>query len=661
VIYKMAVSETEPLVQPDRKQSTHSVNGERILGQLRALKASYGAVPNQSIAGVTIRVFAENSVDTTLGRREQIYVEPDEKIGRIVDKYLDLLSVESNCPLVIKDKSGCILDQEMTVADAGIVEDDVLYLEQGERAIWAPWTGCWKPTSLVLIFGLCILGCALALYMKEPEQPFVYTVLLDAGSVHTSVFVYRYSRKVHDTAVIEQVLNCEIGNQVGISSFANHPELLIKYFNSTCFRSAVDMVYEEHDIAAPVVLAGTAGMRVLSITSPLETQWIMGNLTMALTKLANNQREVYVKIISGMSEGLAGWVTANYLGETLIKDPKEFNDMAVKGLTYGALDWGGASAQITMEVPISDANYDVTLYGANHHLFTVSHLCYGQKMAIYRHRAQLVYEAYLETGLLKRRIEEPCGPKESIKEHTFKDLFGTACTKFTDAEFMGKVNKSKGRIQFIGTGNVTQCHACASIPFNYTLCTQRFIQYTEDTVCLNPSEIRPPPKRPFYAFSTYWYLIDALDLPTTHSMQEYKEKVYELCITPRTRLLKAGIEEKVVDSACFKALFMLQLLIEGYHFNQHSYEQIQFVRDLNGAEVGWTLGHTIISSNSMPAVTPTEYISDMMFGVCMIGVFCCVLFSICVICTYQGMKSHKYNKQKSPFKPRMARVDYLNA
>ena len=28
----------------------------------------------------------------------------------------------------------------------------------GERAIWAPWTGCWKPTSLVLIFGLCILG-----------------------------------------------------------------------------------------------------------------------------------------------------------------------------------------------------------------------------------------------------------------------------------------------------------------------------------------------------------------------------------------------------------------------------------------------------------------------------------------------------------------------
>ena len=49
-------------------------------------------------------------------------------------------------------------------------------------------------------------------------------------------------------------------------------------------------------------------------------------------------------------QGLAGWVTANYLGETLIKGPKEFNHLTVKGLTYGALDWGGASAQITMEV-----------------------------------------------------------------------------------------------------------------------------------------------------------------------------------------------------------------------------------------------------------------------------------------------------------------------
>ena len=37
-----------------------------------------------------------------------------------------------------------------------------------------------------------ILGCSLAIYMKDPEQPFVYTVLLDAGSVHTSVFVYRW-------------------------------------------------------------------------------------------------------------------------------------------------------------------------------------------------------------------------------------------------------------------------------------------------------------------------------------------------------------------------------------------------------------------------------------------------------------------------------------
>jgi hypothetical protein len=248
--------------------------------------------------------------------------------------------------------------------------------------------------------------------------------------------------------------------------------------------------------------------------------------------------------------------------------------------------------------------------------------------------------------------DEPCAPKGSILEQSFKGLFGTACTQFLDTEFMQKVNESKGKVKFIGSGNVTSCKVYAAQPFNYTHCTQRFKQYTEDTVCFDPSEIRTPPRRPFYAFSTYWYLIDALDLPRSHSMHKLEEKIEQMCTTPRSKLLKAGIDEVVVDSACYKALYMVQLLTQGYHFDEEMYQQIQFVRNVNGAEVGWTLGHTIISSNSMPAVTPTEYISDMMFGVCMIGVFCCVLFSICIICTYQGMKSHRYNKQRSPFKPR---------
>ena len=43
----------------------------------------------------------------------------------------------------------------------------------------------------------------------------------------------------------------------------------------------------------------------------------------------------------------------------------------------------------------------------------------------------------------------------------------------------------------------------------------------------------------------------------------------------RSKLLKSGIDEVVVDSACYKALYMVELLTKGYHFDAQKYEQIQ--------------------------------------------------------------------------------------
>jgi hypothetical protein len=44
----------------------------------------------------------------------------------------------------------------------------------------------------------------------------------------------------------------------------------------------------------------------------------------------------------------------------------------------------------------------------------------------------------------------------------------------------------------------------------------------------------------------------------------------------RSRLLSLGLEE-VCDSACFKLLFMQQLLLTGYHFDEESYQRIQVI------------------------------------------------------------------------------------
>ena len=52
------------------------------------------------------------------------------------------------------------------------------------------------------------------------------------------------------------------------------------------------------------------------------------------------------------------------------------------------------------------------------------------------------------------------------------------------------------------------------------------------------------------------------------------EYVYTIIIF-RSKLLKSGIDEVVVDSACYKALYMVELLTKGYHFDAQKYEQIQ--------------------------------------------------------------------------------------
>jgi len=601
---------------------------QQILGQLRALRrAAYGSF-SHDFTDSSIRVFVENSVDTDLGRRIQLDVEPTDRVGTIIKKYLEKLNITSSCELVLKNSKGYVLKQDATIKEVRIQEDDVLYLEQSGTEGASSLLGCLKPALLIFIFGLCIAGCVIVIYMTSPEQPSVYTILLDAGSVHTSVFVYKYAEKHEGTGIIEQVFSCEIG-QVGVSSFARKAHLLQSYLNSTCFRTAAEMVYNEHDIAAPILLAGTAGLRTLRITAPEATGWILGNLTTALTNLAN-KRAVSVKIISGENEGLAGWVTANYLTGVIHPDSHQLQQHfpRAEGSTFGALDWGGASSQVTMEVDISQANFDVTLYGHKYHLFTQSHLCYGQKMAIYRHRAQLVYEQYLLEKSIKRVIDEPCAPIGSEIVQSIKDLFNKACTQFIDKQFMNKTKVSKGSIRFVGTGEISKCKDFAETSFDYSLCSNRFEQYSSDTVCMDPSTILPPPQRPYYAFSTYWYLISALGLPETHSLQRLEERVNGLCSSHRSSLVKAGVDDFVVDSACYKALFMIQLITKGYHFDNQTYQQIKFVKELNGAEVGWTLGHTIISSNHLPAVAPTQYISDLMFAVCMVGVFFLAILSV---------------------------------
>ena len=52
------------------------------------------------------------------------------------------------------------------------------------------------------------------------------------------------------------------------------------------------------------------------------------------------------RILAGEEEGAYGWVAINYLKGTLVKD-SEGSGTADPSITYGALEMGGASTQIS--------------------------------------------------------------------------------------------------------------------------------------------------------------------------------------------------------------------------------------------------------------------------------------------------------------------------
>ena len=85
--------------------------------------------------------------------------------------------------------------------------------------------------------------------------------MIDAGSVHTSV--YAYSFNASKRGILKEIFNCEISGQQGISSVKSE-ELEEFIFKSGCVQRLFNVTHGEGQI----VIGGTAGMRELQEKNP---------------------------------------------------------------------------------------------------------------------------------------------------------------------------------------------------------------------------------------------------------------------------------------------------------------------------------------------------------------------------------------------------------
>ncbi|XP_013972389.1 ectonucleoside triphosphate diphosphohydrolase 2 isoform X2 [Canis lupus baileyi] len=120
------------------------------------------------------------------------------------------------------------------------------------------------PPLLLAAAGLAglLLLCVPTRDVREPPA-LKYGIVLDAGSSHTSMFIYKWpADKKNDTGIVGQHSSCEVHGG-GISSYADNPSRAGQSLVE-CLDQALQEVPRERHVGTPLYLGATAGMRLLN-------------------------------------------------------------------------------------------------------------------------------------------------------------------------------------------------------------------------------------------------------------------------------------------------------------------------------------------------------------------------------------------------------------
>lgn len=562
----------------------------------------------------------------------QVGVTTSERntIAGVIRKACKETKIPLKSSYTLSDSRNNILQWSHTLVQCGVKHGDILYLGNCEDDVsmrrGCRWSSWWFVAAICLLIGGLGVTAITILISKNGEQEYGYGVVFDAGSSHTKMFVYKWNgEKLHETALAHQIDDCTVkGN--GLTSYVEDPANLTGPLTE-CLEQAKRSIPSDKHKDTPVFLGATAGMRMLQEVNSTISETIMSLVQQVFQQSSfQYQSASQARIISGQEEGTFGWITANYIAHKLGVDPPRSNNYlgAKAENTVGALDMGGASTQITFyspEYPSSpDYREDLDLYGTNYTVYTHSYLCYGINEAIRRYMAILVHnqEGNRTSNGTSSNITNPCGPLGNVTVATYADVFEAPCANTFAGDFSYLRYTTKewedqpSNFAFYGTGNETQCHSYVEQLFNFSA-------PCPTPPCTFNGTYQPPVHGQFYAFSSFFYEMDFLNLTqysASFPLDKFETELSKLCNTPWSVVstMKAGQNGSMLGWYCFEGHYIHTLLTQAYKFDNQSWNNIQFIRQINKTDIGWTLGYMLNSSTTIPPAEPVTYISITAFS-----------------------------------------------
>ncbi|KAL9597315.1 MAG: hypothetical protein Q9219_005239 [cf. Caloplaca sp. 3 TL-2023] len=458
----------------------------------------------------------------------------------------------------------------------------------------------------------------------------------DAPGGHgTRIHIYKWieasdARKSADTKHLQSLPELKTEKKwtkkthPGVSTFGEKPERIGPDHLKKLFDHALKFVPKDAVSETPVFLLATAGMRLLPDSQRSRLLAEMCSYTRSQTRFYIPDCTSNFQVIPGSTEGLYGWIAANYLIGGF--DSPQEHDHGKGHHTYGFLDMGGASAQIAFAPNATEAEHhanDLTLLRlrtldgapAEYRVFVTTWLEYGVNEA----RRRYIEKLQQETGQdSPSELQDPCLPK------------GLVTTTKGDIYLPGSKTVNGKVSTLLGTGNFQKC-----LKKTYPLLDKD--APCEDEPCLLHGVHVPAIDfnvNHFIGVSEYWHttheVFEMAHKDKAYDFQTYQERVTEFC-NEDWHALQEGVKKhtwgKKVDEGraievCFKASWLINILHNGIGIpragiektptsehngtkqvlenakNKGYTESFQAVDRIADTEVSWTLGKMVVYASS---------------------------------------------------------------
>ncbi|VAH20073.1 unnamed protein product [Triticum turgidum subsp. durum] len=453
-----------------------------------------------------------------------------------------------------------------------------------------------------LILLVCFIYASLRyfhVFLSEGSSE--YYVILDCGSTGTRVYVYEWSINHNDgnsfPIALKPLGNApkkKSGKLIGraYQRMETEPGLSKLVHNETGMKKAIEPLLQmaERQIPrrahkhTPVFLYATAGVRKLPTA---DSEWLMDKAWDVLKNSSFSCSRDRVKIISGMEEAYYGWVALNHHLNML------GTASSASEMTYGSLDLGGSSLQVTFETDKAvqgDTGVGLTIGSVNHQLSAYSLSGYGLNDAFDKSVAHLVKMLGGTAGNGKVQVKHPClqtGYREDYVcpycQPLKQDGSPSVSAKTTGKEKQGTA------VELIGAPQWKECSDLAKVTVNLSEWSNSSSGFDCNLQPCALANTFPQPHGQFYAMSGFYVVFKFFNLTPDATLVDVLKRGQEFCEKPWDVARSSVPPQPFIEQYCFRAPYITSLLREGLQIKDN-----QVI--IGSGSITWTLGVALLEA-----------------------------------------------------------------